>query len=152
MADKETTYQDVLGRIEALADGETDPITLMSTISCEVFHAFDHFHWVGFYRLVNPQTLKVGPYQGGHGCLTIDINRGVCGACARENATQIENDISQTTDHIACSSETQAEIVLPVRDADGNVTAVFDIDSTTPNCFDDTDLKWLEKITAMLVS
>jgi GAF domain-containing protein len=71
---KEATYEKVFKTIQSLVEGETDQIARMSTISCELFHAFDSFHWVGFYRRVNAQTLKVGPYQGGHG-LTPDVNR-----------------------------------------------------------------------------
>jgi len=80
---KQKIYQEVLERIESLITGENDLISVMSTISCEIYHSFDYFNWVGFYRLVNPSILKVGPYQGSHGCLTIDVERGVCGACVR---------------------------------------------------------------------
>lgn len=146
---KEATYQRVLKSIESLVEGEDDAIARMATISCELFQAFEHFHWVGFYRRVNPETLKVGPYQGGHGCLTIAINRGVCGACAREGKVQIENDVSKTKDHIACSPLTKSEIVLPVFDDQGELIAVLDIDSTELNAFDDSDREWLEKICAL---
>jgi GAF domain-containing protein len=118
----------------------------MSTVSCELFQTFDYFNWVGFYRLVDGETLKVGPYQGSHGCLTIQIETGVCGKCARENEVQIENDVTNASHHIACSSETLAEIVLPIRDGDGNVRAVLDIDSLKRDCFDETDERYLREI------
>ncbi|MBT3294715.1 MAG: GAF domain-containing protein [Verrucomicrobia bacterium] len=144
---KQKAYEEVLTTIEALIEGQSDLISVMSTVSCELFHAFDHFNWVGFYRRVDATTLKVGPYQGRHGCLTIDIRRGVCGACAREAAIQIENDVLQARSHIACSAATKAEIVLPVLDQDGNVAAVLDIDSDRSSVFDDIDVTALQQVT-----
>jgi GAF domain-containing protein len=146
---KEATYKKVLTSIQALVEGEDDRIARMSTICCELFHAFEHFHWVGFYRKVDANTLKVGPYQGGHGCLTITLDRGVCGACAREGKIQIENDVTKARDHIACSSATKSEIVLPVYDTTENLAAVLDIDSTELNAFDKTDLTWLAQISEL---
>jgi L-methionine (R)-S-oxide reductase len=145
---KSEAYQQATARIDALIEGETDVITVMSTIACELYHAFEYVNWAGFYRRVNQGTLKVGPYQGGHGCLTIDINRGVCGACARTGEIQIENDVSQATDHLACSSDTRAEIVLPILDRTGAVAAVLDIDSTDADVFDETDATYLVQICA----
>ncbi|PXA05264.1 diguanylate cyclase [Coraliomargarita sinensis] len=132
-----------------MVEGENDAVARMSTICCELYHAFTDFHWVGFYRLVDPQTLKVGPYQGGHGCLTITTDRGVCGACIRERKVQIENDVSKVKDHIACSPETKSEIVLPILDSSGALWAVLDIDSTELNAFDETDLQWLLHISKL---
>jgi len=143
---KHEVYQRTLQSIEALIDGETDPITVMSTVVCELFHAFDYINWAGFYRRIDEDTLKVGPYQGTHGCLTINIQRGVCGACVRAAAVQIENDVSKAADHIACSADTRAEIVLPVFDHSGAVIAVLDIDSTVPDVFDEVDVMYLERI------
>lgn len=147
---KARIYHQTARTIEAMIEGETDTIAIMSTIACELYHAFDSFNWVGFYRRVHANTLKVGPYQGTHGCLTIDISRGVCGACVRRASVQIENDVNQAADHIACSSETQAEIVLPICDQDGEVVAVLDIDSTAAGVFDQADVKWLERICSLL--
>jgi L-methionine (R)-S-oxide reductase len=143
---KEKQYQIVLSTIKALIEGEKDLIAVLSTVSCELYQAFEHWNWVGFYRRVNAETLKVGPYQGGHGCLTIDIHRGVCGACVREKAVQLVPDVHQVPHHIACSSETCSEIVLPVLDASGEVVAVLDIDSTSVNAFDEVDQKYLEQV------
>ncbi|MCP4450623.1 MAG: GAF domain-containing protein [Planctomycetes bacterium] len=143
---KEDTYRHVLKTIESLIEGEADRISVMSTISCELYHAFEYVNWVGFYRRVNETTLKVGPYQGGHGCLTIDIGRGVCGQCVRDAEIQIENDVSQIPHHIACSSDTRAEIVVPIMDRSHRVTAVLDIDATEINVFDDVDVAYLKKI------
>ena len=138
-------YSEVTQTIAAICEGETDAITKMATISCELFHAMDGFDWVGFYRVVEPGLLKVGPYQGGHGCLAIPFNKGVCGACARTEETQIVPDVNAFADHIACSSSTQSEIVLPVYE-DGKLIAVLDVDSDKPNSFDQGDAKALTAI------
>jgi L-methionine (R)-S-oxide reductase len=146
MKHKEQIYQATLQAIRSMIDGEDDLIAVLSTVSCELFQAFPYWNWVGFYRRVDPDTLKVGPYQGGHGCLTIDNGRGVCGACVREKAVQIVPDVHAVPHHIACSSETRSEIVLPVLDKAGEVVAVLDIDSTEPDAFDGVDQRYLEKI------
>ena len=138
-------YSEVTKSISAICEGETDAITKMVTISCELFHAMEGFDWVGFYRVVEPGLLKVGPYQGGHGCLVIPFNKGVCGACARTEETQIVADVNAFADHIACSSSTQSEIVLPVFE-NGKLIAVFDVDSNKPDDFDESDRIALEGI------
>lgn len=138
-------YETVIKTVAALCEGETDQITKMATISCELYHGLEGFDWVGFYRVTEPELLKVGPYQGGHGCLTIPFSKGVCGACAREQKTQIVDDVNAFPGHIACSSSTQSEIVLPVFE-DGNLIAVLDIDSDKPEDFDETDKQALEAI------
>ncbi len=147
--DKQQKYIELVKNIKALIENEDDMISKMSTISCETFHAFDHFNWVGFYRRTGERTLKVGPYQGGHGCLVIDFDRGVCGRCAREKSVQIENDVTKLPYHIACSSDTRAEIVLPVI-IGGELVAVFDLDSPVPGAFDETDRKYLEEIIGLI--
>lgn len=139
------TWDEVSSHIAALCQGEGDIIAKMATIACELFHAFDHYDWVGFYRVVGPKLLKIGPYQGDHGCLTISFSRGVCGACAREEKTIIVPDINAIPDHIACSSTTRSEIVVPVF-GNGQLIAVLDVDSNMPDAFDDEDKVRLEKI------
>ena len=144
--EKRARYEKTLLSIEKMIDGEEDLTTVLSTVSCELYHAFDHWNWVGFYRRVDERTLKVGPYQGGHGCLTIDMDRGVCGACLREKSIILVKDVSTVHDHIACSSETKSEIVLPIIDNSGTVLAVFDLDSTEIGAFDETDKEYLSKV------
>ena len=144
--EKTKRYEKTLLSIGPMIDGEEDLTTVLSTISCELYHAFEHWNWVGFYRRVDQRTLKVGPYQGGHGCLTIDMDRGVCGACLREKSIIIIKDVSTVNDHIACSSETKSEIVLPIIDNSGTVLAVFDLDSTEIGAFDETDKEYLSKV------
>lgn len=147
---KETTYKHVMRNIRSLTEEENDRIAVMSTISCELFQAFEQWNWVGFYRRVDDKTLKVGPYQGTHGCLTIDLDRGVCGKCAREGSIQIENDVQSIPHHIACSADTRAEIVLPIIDSKGVVQAVLDIDSLALNDFDQVDELYLTEICSIV--
>ena len=147
---KTSQYQPVLDRLRALLEGETDEIAMMATIVCELHQSLEHFNWTGFYRVVAPRVLKIGPYQGGHGCLTIPFERGVCGQCAREAKTQIVPDVSLVPHHIACSSSTRSEIVVPVFDSAGRVRAVLDVDSDTPAAFDEIDTQYLEEICAWL--
>jgi GAF domain-containing protein len=139
-------YRDVIDRIRALCAGEDDTIALMATVAGELHHAFDDFHWTGFYRVVAPDLLKIGPYQGGHGCLVIPFTRGVCGAAARERRTQVVPDVEAFPGHIACSSSTRSEIVVPVFDRAGALIAVLDVDSDDPAAFDATDTLALESL------
>lgn len=132
-------YASLSKSIAALTSGETDQIALMATVACEVHHADDRFDWTGFYRVTEPELLKIGPYQGGHGCLVIPFSRGVCGAAARTKQVQLVADVDAFDDHIACASSTRSELVLPIFDAAGNVVAVFDIDSDQPNAFTQED-------------
>lgn len=132
-------YSALLQRVRALTDCETDQIALMATVACEVHHADDRFDWTGFYRVTEPGLLKIGPYQGSHGCLVIPFDRGVCGACARTKEVQLVSDVDMFPGHIACASSTRSELVLPVSDAQGRLLAVFDIDSNQPDAFTETD-------------
>lgn len=139
-------YASLAKTISALTEGETDQIALMATVACEVHHSDARFDWTGFYRVTEPELLKIGPYQGGHGCLVIPFSRGVCGAAARTGETQLVPDVDAFPGHIACASSTRSELVLPVRNAAGEVIAVFDIDSDQPNAFREDDAFALEAI------
>ena len=138
-------YDDLAKRIAALTEGETDEVALMATLACEIHHADDRFDWTGFYRVTEPELLKIGPYQGGHGCLVIPFSRGVCGAAAREGATQLVPDVEAFPGHIACASSTRSELVIPVY-AKRGVIAVLDIDSDQPDAFTEADAAALEAI------
>lgn len=133
-------------RILALTEGEDDRVALMATVACEVHHSDDRFDWTGFYRVTGPELLKIGPYQGGHGCLVIPFSRGVCGACARTGEVQLVPDVDAFPGHIACASSTRSELVLPVRNAAGELIAVFDIDSDRPDAFSEEDATTLSGI------
>ena len=101
-------YPTLSKTLHALTDGETDSVALMATVACEVHHADDRFDWTGFYRVTAPELLKIGPYQGGHGCLVIPFARGVCGAAARTGETQLVADVDAFPGHIACASSTRS--------------------------------------------
>jgi len=148
--DKQQVYDETIERIEALIAGETDAIAVMATVACELHQSFAAFDWTGFYRVVGPGLLKVGPYQGGHGCLAIPFERGVCGAAARSRQTQVVPDVRDFAGHIACSATTRAEIVVPVLDPAGELVAVLDIDSNQPGAFDEIDRVNLEAICALV--
>ncbi len=110
--DKERIYRLVRCRVEHLLDGEDDWIAALATVACELHHALAHFEWTGFYRVVRPGLLAVGPYQGNHGCQRIPFGRGVCGAAARTGRTQRVDDVSRVEDYIACSTRRRSEIVI----------------------------------------
>ncbi len=139
-------YPALAATIRALTEGETDAVALMATLACEVHHADDRFDWTGFYRVTAPGVLKIGPYQGGHGCLVIPFERGVCGAAARSGQVQLVPDVEAFPGHIACASSTRSELVLPVFDGSGRLIAVFDLDSDQPAAFTDEDARELAAI------
>lgn len=143
-------YTDLCKTITALTEGETDEVALMATVACEVHHADARFDWTGFYRVTAPEVLKIGPYQGGHGCLVIPFSRGVCGAAARTGQIQLVPDVEAFPGHIACASSTRSEIVLPVWNAAGHLIAVFDIDSDQPAAFTDEDAEGLSRVLALV--
>jgi GAF domain-containing protein len=143
---KADVYTEARRRIDALLDGETDWIAGMTTVACELHHSFDYYDWTGFYRAVGNDHLVVGPYQGPHGCLHIDFDRGVCGAAARTRETQLWPDVSEAPDHIACQSSTQSEVVVPVVTPDDRLLAVLDVDSDTLGALDETDQEHLEAL------
>lgn len=142
------SYTELAVGIAALTQGETDEIALMATVACEVHLADDRFDWTGFYRVVAPGLLKIGPYQGGHGCLVIPFSRGVCGAAARTRQVQLVPDVAAFPGHIACAATTRSELVLPVFGSGGRLIGVFDIDSDRPDAFDDDDAAALAGILA----
>jgi GAF domain-containing protein len=139
-------HDEVRLRIAGLLKGEDDWVTAMATVVCELHHAFDHFHWTGFYRTVRPEHLKVGPYQGGHGCLDIPFDLGICGAAARTATTQDVPNVHVRPEHIACSSSTNSEVVVPVIAPSGQVIAVLDVDSDDLAAFEANDVALLEAV------
>jgi GAF domain-containing protein len=139
-------YKALRASIDSLTEGETDIVALMATVACEIHHADERFDWTGFYRVTEPELLKIGPYQGGHGCLVIPFSRGVCGAAARSGQVQLVPDVDAFPGHIACASSTRSELVLPVRDRTGAVIGVLDIDSDRPDAFTEEDATELAAI------
>jgi GAF domain-containing protein len=145
-------YTDLAATIKALTEGETDTVALMATVACEVHHSDERFDWTGFYRVTAPELLKIGPYQGGHGCLVIPFARGVCGAAARTGQVQLVPDVEAFPGHIACSSSTRSELVLPVFNGAGRLLGVFDIDSDQADAFTEADAQALQSILADVFS
>jgi L-methionine (R)-S-oxide reductase len=143
---KAEQYATAAAHIKALIAEESDLIAAMSTVVCELHNGLEHFDWTGFYRVSGPGLLKVGPYQGGHGCLSIPFEKGVCGKCAREGQTQLIPDVRVIPFHIACASSTLSEIVVPVFDSRGEVRAVLDVDSNSLAAFDEIDARNIEEI------
>jgi GAF domain-containing protein len=147
-ADKAARYAGVEEEILAVLEGEPNLTARMATVSSMLADAFPAFFWTGFY-VVDPDKadeLVVGPYQGTLGCLRIAFGRGVCGAAARERATQIVEDVNAFPGHIACDSRSASEIVVPVFDRAGALIAVFDVDATVTSAFDAVDAYALERL------
>jgi len=145
---KRQTYQEAVSAIDANLEGESNVILKMATINCILKTFMPYYYWVGFY-MVNNNRLEVGPYQGTLGCLHIDFSKGVCGRAAREEQSQLVPDchaLVQGAEHIACDPNSQSEIVVPVFGAQGQLIAVFDVDSTLKNSFDEIDQEFLEAI------
>lgn len=147
---KEEIYRRVTDEIRATLEGETDLIASMATMACLLHHSFDYFFWTGFYRVVTPGELLIGPYQGTLGCLHISFDRGVCGAAARREETIVVPDVHQFPDHIACDSNSKSEIVVPVFNERGELVAVLDVDSAEYDAFDEVDKRHLEEIVTFL--
>lgn len=134
-----------LGHIwRALVEGESDPIARMATAAALVYQSDDRVSWAGFYRADGAGGLVLGPYQGPPGCLRIAPGRGVCGAAATTGQTQLVPDVHAFPGHIACDARSRSELVIPVLDWEGNVAAVFDIDSHLPGAFTEEDARALE--------
>lgn len=143
---RQVDYPVLRKTIAALTKGETDEIALMATLTCEIHHSDGRFDWTGFYRVTGPDMLKIGPYQGGHGCLVIPFSRGVCGAAARSRTPQKIDDVTTFDGHIACATSTRSELVIPVQTRAGRLLGVLDIDSDRPAAFDQMDTEALSQI------
>ena len=148
--DKEAAYDGLLLELAALLDGLDDPIAAMASCACALKERLPYASWVGFYRVVAPELLRVGPYQGPHGCLEIPFGKGVCGAAAREGRTQLVPDVHRFPGHIACDPTARSEVVVPLRDPDGELCGVLDLDSRAPAAFDEVDQRSLERLAELL--
>lgn len=146
---KEEKYENLLAQVKAFADAENDRIALMANVAA-IIHETMGFWWTGFYRVVG-QELVLGPFQGPVACTRIAFGRGVCGTSWKEKRTIVVDDVEQFKGHIACSSASKSEIVVPIF-CNNDVVAVLDIDSEKLATFDDTDKKYLEKIATLYLS
>lgn len=144
MMDKNEKYRLLTKQISALIEGETDSVAVMANV-CAAIHETMGFFWTGFYR-VKGDELVLGPFQGPVACMHIGFGRGVCGMAWKQRETIVVPDVEQFPGHIACSSLSRSEIVVPVFSKDGEVQAVLDIDSKELSTFDDTDRQYLEEI------
>lgn len=143
---KEETYRELLPQIESLAAGESNWVGVLANVSAALrMSQGERFFWVGFY-FVSGGELLLGPFQGTTACCRIGHGRGVCGTAWQRNETVVVDDVEQFPGHIACSSESRSEIVVPIRDCHGAVTAVLDIDSRQLAAFNATDKYFLEQI------
>ena len=145
---KEEQYKLLVSQIASLIDGEKDTIAVMSNVAAAI-HQTMGFWWTGFYRVVG-NDLVLGPFQGPVACMHIPYGKGVCGTAWHRGETIIVPDVEQFPGHIACSSESKSEIVVPVFGTDGKVIAVLDIDSEHLATFDDIDRKYLEDICKLI--
>lgn len=141
---KEESYRLLLQQVQSLTDGESDAVSIMANVSAAI-HETMHFFWTGFY-VVCGDELHLGPFQGSVACMHIAYGRGVCGTAWQRGETIVVPDVEQFPGHIACSSLSRSEIVVPLFGADGQVRAVLDIDSRELNTFDEVDRHWLEEI------
>ena len=151
---KAELYAQAAEEIAAVLAGEPNLTARMATVAAMLAAIFDHYFWTGFY-VVDPERpgeLVVGPYQGALGCLRIAFGRGVCGAAAQTQTTQVVPDVHAFPGHIACDSRSASEIVVPVLDRQGRLIAVFDVDSKSPAAFDHDDQAGLEAILTQVVA
>jgi L-methionine (R)-S-oxide reductase len=142
---KDRAYAQLHAHMINVMAGIDDEIAGMATMSALLHHAFGHL-WTGFYRVVSPNLLRVGPYQGTVGCLEIEFGHGVCGSAAAEQRTIVVPDVERFTGHITCDPRSKSEIVSPVFDRSGALVAILDIDSTRRAAFDQQDADGLERI------
>ncbi len=145
---KSTAYEELLNEVKSFIQDENDKIACMANVAALIHERFD-FWWTGFYRVIG-EELVLGPFQGPVACTRIRKGRGVCGTSWNENRTVIVPNVHEFPGHIACSSLSNSEIVVPVFDECGNVTGVLDIDSRDFDTFDETDAEWLEKICRLI--
>ncbi len=141
-------YQRIISQLEGLLTKTNDPVARMATIAAVLSHKFDYFFWCGFYFL-HDERMIVGPYQGPVACQVLQ-DSGVCLSAVSQNKSIVVPDVHKFPGHIACDSRSNSEIVVPVRDTNGNIKAVLDVDSTSTDSFDETDRIYLEIITNMV--
>lgn len=143
-APKALKYEQLIPQIKALVGEEDDAIAVMANAAAAIHNAFG-FLWTGFY-IVQGNELVLGPFQGPIACMRIAHGKGVCGAAWEHNKSIVVLDVNQFPGHIACSSESRSEIVIPLKNSSGAVEAIFDADSSAVGTFDSTDREYLETL------
>lgn len=139
-------YRRITAEVEALLEGLDDPVAAMASVASVVHSHLPYASWTGFYRVVGPELLRIGPYQGPVGCLEIPFGRGVCGAAARERRSQLVADVHAFPGHIACDAAARSEVVVPVVAPGGDLVAVLDVDSHQQAAFTEEDVDGLEAV------
>lgn len=151
MEEKKKTgrYERIYKQLQELLTATENPVAKMATIAAVLSHKMDYFFWSGFYTIIDGE-LTVGPYQGPVACQILKKNTGVCWAGINENKTIVVPNVHKFPGHIACDSRSNSEIVVPLKDKQGNAYGVLDIDSKHFNSFDEVDAEWLEKIVELI--
>ncbi|HXO21052.1 MAG TPA: GAF domain-containing protein [Thermoanaerobaculia bacterium] len=147
---KRELFRQTLRELDSVLAGIDDSITAMATCAAVLHERIPYASWTGFYRVVAPRLLRVGPYQGGIGCLEIPFDRGVCGAAARERRPQLVPDVELFLGHIACDAAARSEVVVPIYDPAGELVAVLDVDSHERSAFDAIDQEALVAVALRL--
>ncbi len=147
--EKKSLYDEAAAKIIGLLEGEKDSLVIMASIVSVLHDTMPHYYWTGFYRVVG-EELVIGPYQGTPACLRIAQGRGVCGRAWETGETQVVEDVHAFPGHIACDARSRSEIVVPWRNATGEVIAVLDVDSTLKSAFDELDQAALEELSEVL--
>jgi L-methionine (R)-S-oxide reductase len=146
---KDKRYERLHTQIVALLADKDYPLARMATITAVLHHKMDNFFWTGFYLLVEGELI-VGPYQGPVACILLKKDTGVCWAGVNESKTLVVQDVHEFPGHIACDSRSRSEIVVPLKDSDGKIIGILDVDSKDLASFDEVDARWLEKIVALI--
>ncbi|MCS1350133.1 GAF domain-containing protein [Mechercharimyces sp. CAU 1602] len=142
-------YEHLLQQAEALFTGERDWLATFANAASLLYFSLEEINWAGFY-LYKDEELVLGPFMGKPACIRIPLTKGVCGAAARTQQTQVVQDVSTFSDHIACDADTKAEIVIPLI-KDGTLLGVLDIDSPLQNRFDELDQRYLEQFAKLII-
>ena len=143
---KKETYELLLKQIAALIEGEaSNKVGVLANVAAAIHHTFDTFFWTGFYLFNEGNMLQLGPFQGTTACFNIPVGKGVCGTAFAERRTLIVPNVEEFPGHIACSSFSRSEIVVPIYNKEGEIVGVLDIDSTNLNAFDTIDAQYLEQ-------
>ena len=150
MTRKQKKYERLFKQISGLINkSSNNPLSNMATINAVLFHKMDYFFWIGFY-LMQEEKLQVGPYQGSLACINLAKDSGICWAAINAGETIIVDNVKEFPGHIACDSRSKSEIVVPLKNGDGKISGVLDVDSRELNSFDETDKEWLEKIIGLV--
>lgn len=155
--EKRALYRDLGRQVDGLLEGEplepsVDSVALMANLASAVHHALPYASWTGFYRVVAPGLLRVGPFQGPVACVDIPFERGICGAAASTGETQLVADVHAFPGHIACDTAARSELVVPLFEPSGRVFAVLDIDSHQEAAFDEVDREEVEQLVQQISS